>query len=99
MSDPSAEIERKVEQASGGEPAADVSPEDADQPTTPESVEPDASTSSEDAPDRFNEASRKAESERIRSMQEEGKGIRGEATGGREDMGDEASVRDAAEGE
>ena len=93
------EIEQKVEQASGGEPAADMSPEDAPEPTAPEGVEPDATTSSEDAPDRLNQEAREAESERIRSTQEEGKGIRGEATGGREDLGDEESVREAAEGE
>ena len=91
------EIERKVEQASGGEPAADISPDDAGEPVAPEGAEPDAATSSSDAPDRIREASRAKESDRIESMQQEGKGIRGEATGGREDLGDEDAIREAAE--
>lgn len=92
MSEERNEMEKRVGQASGGEPEAGVRAEGAEERDTSHS------TSRDEAPDRLSDEAVEAERERIEKLQSEGQGARGRSTEGREDQADESAIREATEG-
>lgn len=93
-----ADMEQRVKRASAGEPEAGVRAESAESTDSAEERRA-VSTSEGDTPHVVRDEDSRAASERVRRMQQEGKGMGGTPTDGRSDVVDEEAIEDATRGE
>ncbi len=88
------DMDKRVRQASPGEPAAGLRAESED-----DRQRRAQSTSSDDAPNPVRARNDQAATERIERLQQEGKGMGGKSTQGRTDSADEEAIERAASGD
>lgn len=88
------DMDKRVRQASPGEPAAGARAE-----SEGDRQRRAASTSGDDAPNPVRAEDDRDATERIERMQQEGKGMGGTSTQGRTDSADEGAIERAASGE